>query len=163
MYNDVIILELLREYLNLTKTTMDIQIATLCDHAADYNGKMIISGTFETLAARQFPVVHPHCCLALRICVTPEDTGAHKMAINFIDEDGKQIDPKMPLKADFPVELPDSISFLSRNLVLNLQGLKFEKEGVYFVDVSIDEELMTRVPLRVVDATKLEQQQQAAQ
>jgi len=32
---------------------MNIQIATLCDHAADYNGKMIISGTFETLAARE--------------------------------------------------------------------------------------------------------------
>lgn len=140
---------------------MDIQIATLCDHAADYNGKMIISGTFETLATRTFPVVHPHCCLALRICVTPEDSGDHKMSINFIDEDGNKIDPKMPLKADFPVELPDNISFLSRNLVLNLQGLKFEKEGVYFVDISVDEELMTRVPLRVLDAKNLPQQQNA--
>ncbi len=137
---------------------MDIQIATLCDHAADYNGKMVISGTFETLATQTFPVVHPHCCLALRICVTPEDSGSHKMAINFIDEDGNKIDPKMPLKADFPVELPESISFLSRNLVLNLQGLKFDKEGVYFVDVSVDEELMTRIPLRVVDANTLKKE-----
>lgn len=140
---------------------MDIQIATLCDHAADYNGKMVISGTFETLATRSFPVIHPHCCLALRVCVTPEDSGSHKMTINFIDEDGNKIDSKMPLKADFPVELPDSISFLSRNLVLNLQGLKFEKEGVYFVDVAVDEELMTRIPLRVVDANNLPQQQPA--
>ena len=31
---------------------MDIQIATLCDFAADYNGKLVISGTFDTLAAR---------------------------------------------------------------------------------------------------------------
>ena len=122
---------------------------------------MVISGTFETLATRSFPVVHPHCCLALRVCVTPEDSGSHKMSINFIDEDGNKIDPKMPLKADFPVELPDSISFLSRNLVLNLQGLKFEKEGVYFVDVSVDDELVTRIPLRVVDANTLPQQKPA--
>ncbi len=140
---------------------MDIQIATLCDHAADYNGKMVISGTFETLAARQFPVVHPHCCLALRVCVTPEDSGEHKMEINIIDEDGKKIDDKMPMKANFPVELPDSISFLSRNIVLNLQGLKFEKEGVYFADVSVDGELMSRIPLRVVDVNKMEQERAA--
>ena len=31
---------------------MDIQIATLCDFAADYNGKLVISGTFDTLVAR---------------------------------------------------------------------------------------------------------------
>jgi len=140
---------------------MDIQIATLCDHAADYNGKMVISGTFETLAGREFPVVHPSCCLALRICVTPEDAGEHKMEISIIDEDGKKIDPKMPMKANFPVEMPDSISFLSRNIVLNLHGLKFEKEGVYFADIAIDGELMSRVPVRVVDVNKIEQEKQA--
>ena len=31
---------------------MDIQIATLCDFAADYgNGKMVINGTFDALRA----------------------------------------------------------------------------------------------------------------
>jgi len=142
---------------------MDIQIATLCDHAADYNGKMVISGTFETLAAREFPVVHPHCCLALRVCVTPEDSGDHNMEINIIDEDGTKVDPKMPMKAKFPVDLPESVSFLSRNIVLNLQGLKFEKEGVYFADISIDGELMSRIPLRVVDVKKMQQEQEQAQ
>ena len=142
---------------------MDIQIATLCDHAADYNGKMVISGTFETLAAREFPVIHPTCALALRICVTPEDTGEHKMEINIIDEDGKKIDEKMPLKANFPVELPESVSFLSRNIVLNLQGLKFEQEGVYFADITIDGELMSRLPLRIVDIQKVEAERAAAQ
>ncbi len=142
---------------------MDIQIATLCDHAADYNGKMVISGTFETLAAREFPVIHPTCALALRICVTPEDTGEHKMEINIIDEDGKKIDEKMPMKANFPVELPESVSFLSRNIVLNLQGLKFEQEGVYFADITIDGELMSRLPLRIVDIKKIEAERAAAQ
>jgi len=81
------------------------------------------------------------------------------MTIAIIDEDGKKIDPKMPHEISFPVELPESISFLSRNLPINFHGLKFEKEGVYFVDVSIDGELMSRVPLRVIDANKAQQQQ----
>ena len=68
---------------------MDIQIATLCDFAADYgNGKMVINGTFDALRATKLPVVHPHCSLAMRICVLPEDSGDHRMTINIIDEDG---------------------------------------------------------------------------
>jgi len=70
---------------------MDIQIATLCDFAADYNGKMVVSGTIDVLAAPALPVVQPHCCLALRLCITPEDNGPHKFSVNIIDGDGKSL------------------------------------------------------------------------
>lgn len=130
---------------------MDIQIATLCDFAIDYNGKMVISGTFDALAAKAVPVVHPQCALAMRICLTPEDSGDHKLVINIIDEDGAPIDPqKMPIKADMPVQVPENVAFLTRNLVLNFQGLRFPKTGIYSVDVSVDEELVVRLPLRIV-------------
>ncbi len=131
---------------------MDIQIATLCDFAADYgNGKLVINGTFDALRAPQLPVVHPHCSLAMRICVLPEDSGDHKMTINIIDEDGASIDPKnMPIRADMPIQIPDQVPFLTRNLVLNFQGLKFPNEGIYHVDVTVDGELVVRLPLRIV-------------
>ena len=131
---------------------MDIQIATLCDFAADYgNGKMVINGTFDALRATKLPVVHPHCSLAMRICVLPEDSGDHKMTINIIDEDGNSVDPsKMPIRADMPIKVPDEVPFLTRNLVLNFQGLKFLSAGIYHVDVTVDGELVIRLPLRVV-------------
>ncbi len=129
---------------------MDIQIATLCDFAADYNGKMVLSGTFDTLAAQALPVVHPQCCLALRLCITPEDNGQHKFSVNIIDADGNSIDKNMPIDADMPVELPDNVPFMTRNLVLNLQGLKFEEDGFYSIDITIDDELVQRIPLRIV-------------
>lgn len=141
---------------------MDIQIATLCDHAADYNGRMVISGTIEVLAAQALPVVHPHCCLALRLCITPEDNGPHKFSVNIIDGDGKSLDKNMPIDADMPVELPDDVPFLTRNLVLNLQGLKFPEEGVYFIDISIDDELVQRLPLRIVKVDESQKPQQPA-
>ena len=130
---------------------MDIQIATLCDFTADYgNGKLVINGTFDALRAPQLPVVHPHCSLAMRICVLPEDSGDHKMTINIIDEDGNSIDPsKMPIRAEMPIQVPDEVPFLTRNLVLNFQGLKFPCEGIYHVDVTIDGELVVRLPLRI--------------
>ena len=130
---------------------MDIQIATLCDFAVDYNGKMVISGTFDALAAKALPVVHPQCALAMRICMTPEDSGQHSLAITIIDADGNPIDrEKMPLKAEMPVQVPDNVTFVTRNLVLNFQGLKFAKAGIYSVDVSVDGELVARLPLRIV-------------
>lgn len=130
---------------------MDIQIATLCDFAVDYNGKMVISGTFDALAAKALPVVHPQCALAMRLCLLPEDTGNHKLIINIIDEDGQPIDPqKMPIKADMPVQVPDEVPFLTRNLVLNFQGLRFPRAGVYSVDVTVDDELVVRLPLRIL-------------
>ena len=131
---------------------MDIQIATLCDFAADYgNNKLIINGTFDTLGAKSLPVVHPQCALAMRLCLTPEDSGSHALTINIIDADGKSIDQqKMPIKADMPVQVPENVAFVTRNLVLNFQGLTFQTAGVYSVDISLNDELVMRLPLRIV-------------
>lgn len=133
---------------------MDIQIATLCDYAADYNGKMVINGTFDTLAAPSMPVVHPQCCLALRLCITPEDAGHHKFSVNIINADGMSIDEKMPIVADMPIELPETVPFMTRNLILNLQGLRFPEDGIYSIDICVDDELQSRIPLRIVEVNK---------
>ncbi|MGB1130661.1 MAG: DUF6941 family protein [Haloferula sp.] len=130
---------------------MDIQIASLCDHAADYNGKLVLTGTFDTLAARALPVVHPMCALALRLCFTQEDSGRHKLSINIINEDGESLDPKnMPIEPEFDVQLPPNVPFLTRNLIMNLQGLRFPDAGIYSIDIGCDGELMMRLPLRIV-------------
>ncbi len=139
---------------------MDFQVSTLCDYAADYQGKLCIQGAFDSLFSRQFPVVHPACALALRICLSPEDQGDHKLAITIVDEDGKALDPeRMPIEGNMQVALPEGVSFMTRNLIMNFQGLRFEKEGTYSVDVSVDGELVTRIPLRIL---KVEAQQPEA-
>ena len=134
---------------------MDIQIATLADFAADYNGKLVISGTFDTLAARTLPVVHPTCALALRFCFMPEDGGRHKLSINIINEDGESLDPNnMPIEPEFEVQLPKNVPFLTRNIILNLQGLRFPAAGIYSIDIGCDGEVLVRLPLRVVQVNQ---------
>ena len=56
----------------------------------------------------------------------------------------------MPIMADLRVGLPEGASFLTRNLVMNFQGLRFTKTGTYSVDVTLDGELLSRTPLRLV-------------
>lgn len=134
---------------------MDIQIATLCDFAADYNGKLVVTGTFDTLAARALPVVHPTCSLALRFCFTGDDGGRHKLSINIINEDGESLDEKnMPIEPEFEVQLPPNVPFLTRNLIMNLQGLRFPKAGIYSIDIGCDDELLMRLPLRIVQVNE---------
>lgn len=129
---------------------MDIHIGTLCDFASDYNGKMVISGTFDTLVAQTLPVVHPQCALALRICLMHEDNGTHLFSVNIINGKGESVDPKMPIEADMPIEVPAEVPFLTKNLVMNLQGLTFREPGVYYIDVEVDGELVSRIPLRIL-------------
>jgi hypothetical protein len=127
---------------------MEIQVATLCDSAMDYNGKLCVLGTFDTICSRGTPVVHPQCALALRICFRPGDEGTRRLAIRFIDADGKQLMP--PIGTQIQVKLPDDGYFVTRNIVLNLQRLKFEEVGHFSIDISADGEMLTRVPLRVM-------------
>ncbi len=130
---------------------MDTQVSVLCDYAADYQGKLCIQGAFDTLFARQFPVVHPACSLAIRLCMTPEDAGEHKLSLTIVDENGVALDKeRMPITGELRVSLPEGTSFLTRNLIMNFQGLQFQKTGVYSVDFSIDGEILSRTPLRLV-------------
>ncbi|MFI3243652.1 MAG: hypothetical protein R3Y56_05310 [Akkermansia sp.] len=130
---------------------MNTQVAVLCDYAADYQGKLCVQGAFDTLFTRQFPVVHPACALAIRLCLTPEDAGSHKFGISIVDEDGTPLDKeRMPIIGDLTVALPEGAAFLTRNLIMNFQALKFEKAGNYSVDLTLDGELISRTPLRLV-------------
>jgi carotenoid cleavage dioxygenase-like enzyme len=126
---------------------MEIQVATLCDSAADYNGKLCILGSFDSIMAHALPAIHPQCSIALRIVFRREDEGHHELRVNIVDEDGQLIVP--PLQTIIDIVMPDDLLFLSRNLVLNLQQLKFERQGLYSVDVTVDNELRASMPLQV--------------
>ena len=66
---------------------------------------------------------------------------------------------RMPIKINFPVPaFPEGASFFTRNLIMNFQGLRFEKPGNYSIDLTVDGELASRVPFRVVQV-----QEEAAQ
>ncbi len=127
---------------------MELLVASLCDSANDYHGKLCMLGCFDTICAAQMPVVHPQCSLALRICFRPEDEGEHRFRIAFIDDDGKPVMP--PFEPKIQVSFPGDSYFITRNLVLNIQRLQFKAPGQYSIDIQDGERMLTRVPLRVM-------------
>ncbi len=127
---------------------MEIQVATLCDSAQDYNSKLCVLGTFDTIGSRGVPVVHPQCALALRVCFRAADEGSHKMTIRMINSDGK--DMMQALEANVDIRLPEGADFITRNMILNFQPLRMETGGTYSFEVFFDGKQYASVPLRVL-------------
>ncbi|MEY2410396.1 MAG: hypothetical protein QOF48_3066 [Verrucomicrobiota bacterium] len=126
---------------------MDIQIAVLCDAATDNNGKLNLLGTFDTIFTSQLPAIHPQCSIALRMTFNKVEEGHHKAKLNFVDEDGKPVMPPIEMPVD--VQVPEETIFLSRNFIVNIQKLKFEKEGLYSIDIAVDGRQEGSIPLLV--------------
>ncbi len=126
---------------------MEIQVAVLCDAATDYAGKLNLLGTFDTIHATRLPAVHPQCSIALRMTFKQVEEGSHKVKLNFVDEDGKLVMPSI----DAPVEVvvPGDTIFISRNFVVNIQQLKFDKPGLYSIDIAVDGRQEGSIPLLV--------------
>ena len=140
---------------------MDIQIAVLCDAATDTHGKLNILGTFDTIYTSQLPAVHPQCSIALRMTFGKVEEGPHKVKLNFVDEDGKLVMPSV----DIPIEVavPDDTIFISRNFIINIQQLKFEKPGLYSIDIAMDGRQEGSIPLLVKHMPSKQQQQEQPQ
>jgi hypothetical protein len=129
------------------ESIMTIQIAVLCDAATDYNGKLNLLGTFDTIVTNQLPAVHPQCSIALRLGFSRIEEGAHKVKMNFVDEDGKFVMPSIDMPVD--VAVPAEANFLVRNFIINIQQLKFDKPGQYSIDIAVDGRQETSIPLLV--------------
>ena len=126
---------------------MNIQVAVLCDAATDDNGKLNVLGAFDTIYAPQLPAVHPQCAVALRVTFMSGDVGERKLKLNFVNADGRAIMP--PIDIPVTVALPDDAYFLTRNFIVNIQGLKFAEAGLYSVDIRLDGESQANSPLQV--------------
>ncbi len=127
---------------------MEIYIATLCDSASEYYGKLCILGAFDSIGALKAPVVRQECTLAMRMVFRPEDEGEHHFGVRLIDADGKDV--IKPFSPSVKVKVADDAYFVSRNLMLKFPFLEFKAFGQYSIDVSLDGRVLASVPLRVV-------------
>jgi Family of unknown function (DUF6941) len=126
---------------------VNVQVAILCDAATDDNGKLNLLGAFDTIYAQQLPTIHPQCAVALRVTFVAGDEGQRKLALNFINADGRPIMP--PMEIPVPVVLPEDVHFVTRNLIVSIQQLKFVEAGLYSVDVLLDGQPLASIPLQV--------------
>jgi hypothetical protein len=110
---------------------------------------LCVLGTFDTIGSRTLPVVHQNCVLALRICFRSVDEGEHDLAIRIIDNDGQ--DAVSPLPAvKFTINIPQEVDFVTRNMIFHFQALQFTKPGTFSLEISVDDDHLMSLPLRIV-------------
>jgi len=126
---------------------MNIEAFLLCDAATDQQGKLNVLGAFDTIWTKKVPAVHPACAVVARVRFEKIEEGGHPIRIHIIDEDGKPIGPKLEVNVN--VRIGDDMDSAITNVVLNIQGLKFEKYGQYRIDLAIDNQIKGSLPFHV--------------
>jgi hypothetical protein len=126
---------------------MNIEAFLLCDAATDQQGKLNVLGAFDNIWTKKVPAIHPACAIAARIRFEKVEEGNHPIRIYIIDEDGKSIGPK--LEGNVNVRIGDDVDSTATNIVLNIQGLKFEKYGQYRIDLAVDNQIKGSLPFHV--------------
>jgi len=134
---------------------LNIEIFTLCDAAADYQGRLNILGVFDTIFAPQMPAVHPFCSVALRIRFQMIEHGEHRLRLHIVDDDGNLLIPE--IEGAFTVEMPGSSQIASANLVLNLGQLHFKSHGEYAINLAIDGHQDVSLPFWVKEPPKVKE------
>jgi len=131
---------------------MEIEVFVLCDAATQWGGKLNILGAFDTIHSPQFPAIHPHCAIALRIRFDRIEEGEHRVRISLVDADGTAVIPG--LDGTVKVKPGPQVPSVCANMVLNLARLQFKEPGFYSLDLAIDGRHERSIPVRLVQAPK---------
>jgi hypothetical protein len=127
---------------------MKVEIFTLCDAATtDVAGKLNILGSFDRLSAKQAPVTHPQCALALKLRFERLEEGQKRIRISFVDSDGASVMPTLDTTSQ--VQFGPADSTATASLVLVIQQLKLPKFGEYSIDLAVDNDHKASIPLLV--------------
>jgi hypothetical protein len=126
---------------------MNVQVAVLCDAATEENLKLSLLGAFDTIGVRSLPATIPQCAVVLRATFYSSDEGKHVLKLNFVNADGQPIMP--PLGFAIDVAMPEDSHFGTRNFIFHLQQLRFDHDGLYSLDATLDDRPLASIPLVV--------------
>jgi hypothetical protein len=130
---------------------MKVEIFTLCDAATtDAGGKLNILGSFDRLNAKQAPVMHPQCALAIKLRFERVEEGGKSIRVAFVDADGTSVMPTLDTSTQVHFGPTDSTATTS--IVLVIQQLKLPKFGEYSIDLAVDGDHKASIPLVVAPA-----------
>jgi len=130
---------------------MKVEIFTLCDAATlDAAGKLNILGSFDRLNAREVPIVHPHCTLAIKLRFERVEEGQKRLRIAFVDQDGAAIMQNLDVTTEVRFQADDPSTTVS--VALNIQQLRLPRFDEYSIDLAVDGRQEASIPLFVKPA-----------
>jgi len=114
---------------------MEYEIFTICDNAQNYNGKLVIVGTFDTIFSQSFPLTYDAFSLAVKINCPTNEFKDGTLQVNLKNEKNGE-DVCTPITANVPID--KSISSQTLTLVLNFNKVLFTEPGEYFIELKFN-------------------------
>ncbi|EDY16465.1 hypothetical protein CfE428DRAFT_5996 [Chthoniobacter flavus Ellin428] len=128
-------------------TSLRIEVFVLCETAQEFDGRLNLLGTFETIRVAALPVVLPLLTVAIRLRYWSDEEGVHRCVIRLIDADGRPILEE--LCGDFVVGASNGNSSDVTNILVKLQDLCLGDEGEYGMELYLDDHLEASLPLNI--------------
>lgn len=123
---------------------MTIELFTLCDGAYNYNGKLTIVGSLTSITISQLPA-KVQMSVAIRMRVEAEEHGDRQIKIRFVNPDHTVI--PVDIVANVNLTPLKEISYI--NFAASIQGLPIIQNGMFAVEILIDNELIGTYPFNV--------------
>lgn len=118
---------------------MKVDIFTLCDNAQEYDGKLIIIGTFNSIYAKEFPTLHPEFALVARVVFGEDEKGFHN--IDFSIKKNSEDVYIMPLEQ----MTADTTHTKGKEAVINVvvkgNNILIPSAGTYVVTLKVDDKV----------------------
>jgi hypothetical protein len=134
---------------------MKLEIITLCDHAADYGGKVSLNGAFDRVHAKEAPFILRNSTFYARVRFDPSEEGQHQIRISFIDADARAVIPA--LTGELPIRFGNSDRTLTVNVIMNFHNLKLAAFGEYTVEFAVGGTVLGSIPLYFDPAPQVKQ------
>lgn len=116
---------------------MKIDIFTLCDNAQEYNGKLVIVGTFNELFAGKFPATHPEMAIVARTIIEEEDPEEHELEISAIKAETGENALLQPFNTQLSTK-GNKGKIVFSNLILRINNMVIQEPGKYIIKFRID-------------------------
>jgi hypothetical protein len=131
----------------------NLQLSVLCDDVRrEDNGKFILIGLFEAITAKVFPATHPALFVVNRWC---KGQGSFLQKMKIVNSRDKTIVFQTNEQA---FELADIDGH--HTLISKINNLVFTAPGKYWVEVSLDGDLVLNYPLILKEAKDLDASEQ---
>ena len=123
---------------------MKIELFTFCDFAQENSGKLTIVGTFDTIIARNFPCIHPHLSVVIRLRFDLWEFSNHQFRIETKTLEGETVID--PIQGNIDVKGVGNATAVS-HLVFAISNLHFKSPGVINFILYVDDRELSSIPL----------------
>jgi hypothetical protein len=131
---------------------VEVTLAVCCDAAnVSREGKLNLLGIFNSVHAAEFPCVHPHLALVLRVEAGIGEEGVHPIEIKLADEDGREI---FKVNGQLSLQGARPGRPMTAQTIIDINNFQLPRPGTYAFEIFIAGHHARSVAIHALEAER---------